>query len=286
MATDPPPSGSPCALPDAVPGRVPPFEGACRWLISLDYDGTLRNPDGSPLSPDFLELMARWRREGVRWGVNTGRSMPYLLEELLPGLPALPDFLCTCERYVYLADGTGRLRAARLHNAHCEAHNLALRAACVPVAHEFLARLRRERPQLEWEYAADDPLSIEAADSATMDALLPELRQLAAKLPGAVIQRAGRYLRFSDARHNKGSALGYIARTWRVAPDHLVLMGDGQNDIDAFRLFPRSFRAAPAGAHPEVLSYLRRTGGYLSSTPGVGEALRHWGRSVRLSAPE
>ncbi len=248
----------------------------CRWLIALDYDGTLRNESGAAVSPSFFELMQRWRPLGVRWGINTGRSMPYLLEELRPLLPFLPDFLGTCERYVHMADASGRLRAARRYNERCFADNLALREACLPAVRAALARLRRERPELVWEYAQDDPLSVEAADAETMEEMMPSLRRLELSLPGAAMQRAGRYLRFSDARYSKGSALAYVARTWRLSAESLVIMGDGHNDLGAFRLFPAAFCAAPAGAHPLVADYLRRHGGYLSPCEGVEEALQHW----------
>ncbi len=259
-----------------VPGRVPPPGGACRWLIALDYDGTLRSPTGAPVPASFLQMMQQWRPLGVRWGINTGRSLPYLLGELLPLLPALPDFLCTCERYVHMADATGNLRAARLHNQRCMADNLALRESCLPVVQAALARFRLERPELQWEYAADDPLSVEAADADTMEEMLPTLRQLADSLPGAAIQRAERYLRFSDARHDKGHALAYVARAWHVPGERLAILGDGQNDLAAFALFPEAFRAAPATAHSEVIAWLRAHGGYVSPSAGVEEALQRW----------
>ncbi len=261
-----------------VPGRVPPMLVPCRWLIALDYDGTLRADDGVPVPPSFFELMSRWRAQGVRWGINTGRSMDYLLGELLPLLPegGLPDFLCTCERYVHMADAGGVLRAASRHNERCLADNLRLRERCLPAVQEALACLRRHHPELEWEYAADDPLSVEAADAETMERMLPALRQLEAALPGAAMQRAGRYLRFSDARYSKGSALSYVARSWKLPAERLVIVGDGHNDLGAFLLFPAAFCAAPAGAHEEVTSYLRAHGGYVSPHAGVEDALRQW----------
>ncbi len=267
-----------------VPGRVPPFEGPCRWLIALDYDGTLRRDEGAPVPPSFLALMAELRPHGVRWGINTGRAMPYLLGEILPLMPALPDFLCTCERYVHMADAQGRLRAARLHNRRCLADNLGLRARILPTMQGAMGQLRREHPEWVWEYAADDPLSIEADTPETMERMLPHFRALAERLPGADIQRAGRYLRFCDARHSKGSALHYLARMWRVPEERLVIMGDGHNDLDAFKRFPRAFRAAPAGAHPEVIEHLRTHGGYVSPEVGVEEALRLWSVQVARQA--
>ena len=94
-----------------LPGRALPFAGECRWLISLDYDETLRQtPPAEPVPAVFFELMRSWRSLGIRWGINTGRTLPYLCQELLPASPFLPDFICTCERFVYLAGEDGVLR--------------------------------------------------------------------------------------------------------------------------------------------------------------------------------
>lgn len=220
--------------------------------------------------------MQQWRQEGVRWGINTGRSLPYLLGELLLCCPVLPDFICTCERYAYMAGEDGRLYPAEGHNAECHRANMELRGRFQPLLHRALAELRRLHPDLRWELAAGDPLSIEASDAGMMDALMPHLQPLAGEIPGVAIQRAGRYLRYSDARFSKGTALSYVLSTWKVPPGNLFLMGDGHNDMDAFRLFPDAFRAAPSTAHPEVVAWLRSHGGYVSPESGVLYALRYW----------
>ncbi len=256
------------------PGQAAPFRGECRLLVSLDYDGTLRSPEGAPVSAEFLDHMRKWRALGVRWGINTGRSLPYLLGELTEFCPLLPDFICTCERYVYMADAAGRLIPAASHNAECHTANMRLRERFRPVLHKALAELRQKRPHLVWSVADSDPLSIETPDSAAMDALIPHLLQLPP--PGVAIQRAGRYLRFSDERFNKGTALRYVVQQWQVPHEHLFVMGDGQNDLDAFRLFPRAYRTAPANAHPEVISWLLDHGCPVSTQPGVLPALRAW----------
>lgn len=256
------------------PGLAAPFAGPCRLLVSLDFDGTLREPSGPAVPPEFYEQMAAWRHLGLRWGINTGRSLPYLLEELLPCSPLLPDFICTCERYIYLADDSRLLQPLTAHNAICRACNLALRQVFTPVLHERMAQVRAEYPRLVWEFATDDPLSIEAADSETMDALIPLISPLVRRHPGAAIQRAGRYLRFSDARFSKGTALSRILTEWGVPQSRLFIMGDGQNDLDAFRHFPAAFCAAPSGAHPEVLRWLAQRHGCIAA--GVLPALRLW----------
>lgn len=263
--------------------RAMPCSGACRMLISLDYDGTLRPEEAPHVSPEFFELMHTMRPHGVRWGVNTGRSLRKLAGELAH-FPALPDFICTCERYAYLADTRGILHPAEEHNARCHAANMALRESLLPRWQAELHNLRRHHPNNNWEIAADDPLSIEATDSAALDVLMPRLERFAGEA-GVAIQRAGRFMRLSDARFTKGSALRYVQQAWQVQEQSLFIMGDGHNDIDAFRLFPKAFCAAPSTAHPEVICWLSKHGGYLSPEPGVLHALRHWCSLQGLQLP-
>ena len=260
-----------------IPGSALPFSGECRWLISLDYDETLRTNDAQqPVPSEFFDFMRAWRPLGIRWGINTGRTLPYLCEELLPASPFLPDFICTCERYVYLAQADGRLSPLREHNARCHEHNMQVRARVMPMLHARLSLMREKLPELKWIIAAADPLSVEAADSATMDAIMTFLGDFIAALPGVAAQRAGRYLRLADNRYCKGTALQTVAEQWNVPQARWAMVGDGHNDLHAFRLFPGAFCGAPANAHPEVIAWLRSHGGYVSATPGVMEILRTW----------
>lgn len=260
-----------------LPGRALPFCGNCRWLISLDYDETLRTHDpAQPVPAAFYELMRAWRPLGVRWGINTGRTLPYLCGELLPTAPFLPDFICTCERYAYVAQEDGALHPLREHNARCLAHNMQVRELVRPLLHEQLRALRSAIPQLQWIVAPTDPLSVEAADSATMDSIMDFLNPFVAGLEGVSAQRAGRYMRLADARYCKGTALQTVAHEWKVPPQNWVMLGDGHNDLHAFRLFPAAFCGAPSTAHPEVLAWMHAQGKYVSSTPGVMEILHAW----------
>lgn len=257
-----------------VPGKAAPGGGGCRWLVSLDFDGTLRQDRGPAIPSPFFEKMAELRAHGVRWGINTGRTLPYLCSEMLPCSPVLPDFICTCERYIYLADAEGILRPATEHNLACEQINTKLRQAFQPTLHTTLAAIRCERPELQWEIAATDPLSVEAADSETMDELMPLLQPLTT--PSVTIQRAGRYMRFADSRFHKGTALAFVCNAYGLQPEQLFIMGDGHNDIDAFRQFKGAYCVAPAGAHPEVAAWLSSHGGKISAHSGVLHALQDW----------
>ncbi|MBR3902438.1 MAG: HAD hydrolase family protein [Akkermansia sp.] len=264
-----------------LPGRALPFQGPCRWLLSFDYDETLRTNDPlHPVPPAFFELMRSWRSMGIRWGINTGRSLPYLCGELLPCSPFLPDFICTCERFAYVAQADGALSPLSGHNALCHQHNMEVRERICPGFHAQLDVLRVQCPHLEWIIADEDPLSVEAVDSATMDAIMAYLVPYIDTLEGVAAQRAGRYMRLADSRYCKGSALQVVAREWQVPSARWVMLGDGHNDLHAFRLFPQAFCAAPATAHPDVLAYLRAHGGYVSPASGVLEILRTWHEQI------
>lgn len=264
-----------------LPGQTLPFAGGCRWLLSFDYDDTLRTCDpANPVSADFYELMRAWRPLGIRWGINTGRTLPYLCEELLPTAPFLPDFICTCERYVYIAQADGSLQPLSEHNARCVEHNAHVREHVTPLLHQQLEMLRRKQPGLQWIISPTDPLSVEAVDSATMDEIMLYLSPFIDGLKGACAQRAGRYMRLADARYCKGTALQTVARQWHVPASHWCMLGDGHNDLHAFRMFSEAFCGAPVNAHPDVISWLRNHGGYVSSSAGVMEILHAWKNGV------
>lgn len=266
--------------------RLPNTEMAtepCRWLISLDFDGTLWNElETPPLSPAFFELMQAWRAQGVRWGINTGRTLSYFLSDYLQHAPCMPDFICTCERFVYVADAQGRLQPLVGHNAAARDAAADLRRWMPPLLHAELERIRKEYPHWQWVLAADDPLSVETADGETMDMLAEQLEELMEEHPMVSMQRAGRYMRLADARFNKGSALAHVLQEWELLPQYLLMAGDGHNDVDAFRRFPTAFCAAPAGAHAEVCAWLRRHGGHISPQTGVLELLQTWHQQVVL----
>lgn len=259
-------------------GQALPLLEPCRWLISLDFDGTLWHGEASPPIPmDFFELMRRWHSQGVRWGINTGRTMAYLFDDLAALAPFLPDFICTCERFVYLADAAGTLRPLQSHNEAANRAAALLQQRMQTPLHAELDKIRHTSLELEWIIAPSDPLSVEAADGATMDALAELLQPLMAQYADVSMQRAGRYMRLADSRFHKGSALAHVAEAWQLAEDRLLIIGDGHNDMDAFSRFPGAFNAAPSDAHPEVLAWLREHSGFISPESGVMQILRHWG---------
>ena len=246
---------------------------SCRYLLSLDYDGTLCHGDFRKVDPRFFDCLRRLRKHGVRWGINTGRTLSEMAR-FLPELELQPDFLCTRERFVYMVGGDGSWHAATEHNARCHAAQFAMQRRMQKEWDSTLTALREACPEAEWHTSLTDPLSIVACDSATMDQLMPHFASLLRAHSDIAIQRASRFMRLTDARLNKGSVLIYVLRAWHVPETNLFLMGDGHNDLDSFRAFPKSFFAAPASAHPDVVNWVCTHGGHIF--PDVPDALEKW----------
>ncbi len=250
----------------------------CRFLLSLDFDGTLCCGNSCRPDPRFYNHILQLREYGVRWGINTGRTLPEM-SQFLPELELQPDFLCTRERFVYMVRKDGTWHAAMEHNASCHVAQLAMQQRLQAEWSAFLPKLCAACPGTEWHTSPIDPLSIIARDSDTMDLLMPHFATLLRAHPDTRMQRASRFMRLTDARFNKGSALSYVLRAWHVPEENLFLMGDGHNDLDSFRAFPKSFFAAPASGHPDVVNWVCTHGGHIF--PDVPDALEKWAeRSV------
>ncbi len=247
--------------------EVPAMPGETRWLLSFDFDGTLWGSDRRPqISARFFELMRRWRVDyGVRWGINTGRSMEYLWSELAAVAPFSPDFVVTSERYVSAAGPDGRLEPDGARNALCRREHALLFERFHDALEALFLELRERYPASRWSRSPEDPYAIEVEHIPDLDLFSPHMRALLARCPGLSVQRAGPYLRFCHAGYNKGTSLLHVAEAWRVPSRRIAIFGDGHNDLDAFRLLPEAFRGAPANAHPDVRAFLERSGGIVSA---------------------
>ncbi len=256
-------------------------DDAIRYLISLDFDGTLREECEPHVNPAFIELMRRWHAQGVRWGINTGRNLRTLLGEYLIDADILPDFVCSCERYVYRCDSAGELQPDYDYNMGCYAAHAELRLRYGELIMREFELMGRRHPDVRWESDPSDSLSIAARDEASMEQLMPTLYEMHQRYPELGMQRAARFLRFCDVRYNKGTALRQVCRHWQVEEQDCFLMGDGENDLDAFRLFPHACCAAPVHSHPIVLDYVRARGGDTHSST-VMQPLLNWGAARGL----
>jgi HAD superfamily hydrolase (TIGR01484 family) len=253
----------------------PPTSARC--VLSFDFDGTLHHPgDDPPVPAGFFEWLVRWREDrGVIWGINTGRSLPQLIDGIIESaFPFSPDWVVTRERDIHLANEFGRLIPHAAWNKRCdkETNRLFRRAR------GFLRAAKqeiRERTGAEWIEIPDEPAGLIARTDEEMDWIATRLTEM--QPPKDVgWQRNSIYLRFGHAGIHKGSALGEAAALYHLDASACFAVGDGHNDLEMLDPRHAGFIACPANAVEEVRTKVGAYGGYIAGAPhaaGVLEAL-------------
>ncbi|NJM38396.1 MAG: hypothetical protein HC845_11365 [Akkermansiaceae bacterium] len=100
-----------------------PLSSAPTAILSFDFDGTLHHPGTSPPVPtEFFEVISLLRQErNIVWGINTGRSMPQLIEGFVESrFPFLPDWVVAREHEIFLPNPFGRWLPYTTWNNRCE----------------------------------------------------------------------------------------------------------------------------------------------------------------------
>ena len=261
--------------PLAVPSDV-------RWVLSFDFDGTMHDPSGSPPVPrDLFTLLEELRGTGVVWGINTGRSVPQMLEGFQEsGFPFLPDWLVAREREIYLPDGSGRWVADEEWNRRCEAEIARLFRNCSRLLRDIREQVA-EHTGAQWIEMPGEPAGIIARTEEEMEWMVGRIAPMTADTPDLGWQRNSIYLRFGHRGFQKGSSLCRIARRFGVGPSGCFAMGDSHNDLEMLRPGVAMRTACPSNAVAEVRAQIRRHGGFVSPLAhgsGVVAALRHFFR--------
>ena len=264
-------------------------------LISTDFDGTLvEHGVPAPFSPELIEVFNALRGRGVRWVINTGRSLPSLEEGLESfGFPIHPDFIITTEREIFQPAPNGHgwedygewnRVCARRHDEVFAAAAPALREVARFVQSETRAELRYGR-RTQGTAAVDEPAGIVAQDEAEMDRILAHLEPLRADVPQFSYQRNSIYLSFCHADYDKGTALAELGRMLEVGPDGTFAVGDHQNDLPMLTGVHARHVACPGNSIDLVKTAVRAAGGYVAQAPysaGVIEALRFYCPSLSV----
>lgn len=260
----------PLAAP-AVPGAI----------LSFDFDGTLHDPAGRPpVDPRFFSTIERLRRDhSALWGINTGRSMPHVVEGLVEGrFPFSPDWVVAREREIWLPNGFGRWTSFEPWNRNCEREQK-----------EFFRQVRGTlkaiRSEVEahtgatWVEHPGDPAGLVAQSLEEMAWILSRVEALAAKEPLLGWQRNSIWLRFGHKKFQKGSSLAEVARHFGLTAARTFAIGDGHNDFDMLSREVAAMVACPANAVPEIRSHVENVEGYVCKSEhsqGCVEALERY----------
>lgn len=256
---------------------LPPLKNA-RRILSFDFDGTLHHPaDEPPVPGEFFDLVSDLREtHGALWCVNTGRSLPQMIEGFVESrFPFLPDWVVAREREIYQPNAFGRMIPHVTWNQRCEKEMRRLFKKCS----RFLKTARHqilEHTGAEWIEMDREPAGIIARSDEEMDWITGRL--LAMEPPENLgWQRNSIYLRFGHRGYQKGSSLAEVARLCGIDAGACFAIGDSYNDLEMLDPLHAGFIACPVNAVAEVRTRVSAHGGYLSDMAhgaGVIDALR------------
>jgi len=250
-------------------------------VLAFDFDGTLHDPASQPTVPtEFFQMLQELRRDqAIRWGINTGRSLPHLLEGLNECRFALqPDWVVAREREIYFCDDGGRWQPLAPWNRTCEQqiHDLFKHARKLLDA---MRHLVEQSTGAQWIAMEGEPAGLIARTDEEMAWIVSQLQVLAIAEPMLSWQRNSIYLRFGHRDFQKGSSLSEVAMQYALDASACFAIGDSYNDLAMLDARHAQMIACPGNALVDVKQYVAACGGYVAQAShggGVIEAVRHF----------
>lgn len=258
-------------------------------LISTDFDGTLvEHGNPAPFAPLLMDVLTALRERGVRWAINTGRTLPMMKEGLEEfSLSVHPDYALTSERDIYHRDENGRWVDFGDWNKRCAADHQALFDQAHGVLDEAVRHLQsRLGAKMLYDHTARDLAGrpelagLMARDETHMQSIADFLDPFLAQIPKLGYQRNSIYLRFCHADYHKGATLAELGRLIGVGPESTFAVGDHHNDMPMLDGRHAGKPACVGNSVGPVKDLVRSVGGYVAQSEyslGVIEALRHYG---------
>jgi hydroxymethylpyrimidine pyrophosphatase-like HAD family hydrolase len=251
-------------------------------LLCTDFDGTIADGEGSPISPAFFERLAAWRQRGpLYWVINTGRTWDSLHDELVRRrAPIWPDWVVAVEREIWLVRdrrGIGWFE----WNRKCETLHTQLFQSVQPfwkLVEDYITKHTKARLVED----TGSPLAIIASCEEEADEITAFIAPLLKDWPMLVPVRNSIYFRFSHKFYHKGACLEAIANSIGVLPLQIMAVGDHLNDLPMLERRFAHHIACPGNAVDEVKTKIRAQGGYLA-TGEVGEGtIEAWSKFFPL----
>ncbi|MEI6606358.1 MAG: HAD-IIB family hydrolase [Verrucomicrobiota bacterium] len=250
-------------------------------VLAFDFDGTLHDPAAQPTVPtEFFELLLKLRRDqAIGWGINTGRSLPHLLEGLHEsGYAFQPDWVVAREREIYFSGRGGRWQPLDDWNRTCEQEIDGLFKHASKLL-ETMRHLVEQSTGAQWIAMDGDPAGLIARTEEEMAWIVSQLQVLARAEPMLSWQRNSIYLRFGHRDFQKGSSLSEVARHSALDASACLAIGDSYNDLAMLDGRHARMIACPGNAIADVKQHVAANGGYVahaSHGAGVIEAVRHF----------
>ncbi len=248
-------------------------------LLSFDFDGTLHCPaDVEPVPVAFFETIRNLREtHSAVWGINTGRSMPHVVEGLLESkFPFLPDWVIAREREIFFPNAFGRFQPYQKWNTPCEKdiHQLFKKAGKTL---KHIRKLIEEHTGAQYIELDGDPAGLISRTEEEMEWIVERIGPLVNEVPELGWQRNSIYLRFGHKNYQKGTTLSEVARIYQLDTTRTFAMGDSHNDVEMLSKTHSGKAACPANAVDEIRELIELRNGYVAKAAhgsGVVEALR------------
>ncbi len=258
-----------------------PAPPATKAVLSFDFDGTLHyGGENPPVPPAFFHLIRRLRAShGIAWGINTGRSMPQMVEGIIESrFPFLPDWVVAREREIYFPNDFGRWLPYVEWNKRCEKEI----AGLFKRSRKILRGIRHDIETMtgaRWLEMDGEPAGIIATSQNEMEWITTRIGPLVADEPKLSWQRNSIYLRFGHRDFQKGSSLGKIADLYNLTAADCFAIGDSHNDIEMLDPTHAGMTACPANAVEPIKEKVRQGGGIITSASfgeGAVEAVQRY----------
>lgn len=248
-------------------------------LLSFDFDGTLHDPaDSHPVPVAFFETIKNLREtRNAVWGINTGRSMPHVVEGLVESkFPFLPDWVIAREREIFFPNAFGRFQPHKAWNTRCgkDIHQLFKKSR------KTLKHIRQfveEHTGAQYIELDGDPAGLISRTEEEMEWIVDRIAPLINEVPELGWQRNSIYLRFGHKNYQKGSTLSEITRLHELDISQNFAMGDSHNDIEMLSKEHSGQAACPANSVSAIRKVIESRNGYIAKAAhgnGVVEALR------------
>lgn len=255
----------PCARPEQI--------------LSFDFDGTLHDPSAEePVPLLFFEEIRRLRNDyGAVWGINTGRSLPQVLEGLREGsFPFLPDWVVSREREIHFTNPFGRFQSYDKWNQRCQKDIEKLFKKSAKTL-KLIRKEIEEHTGAQYIEMEGEPAGLISRTEEEMEWIVERITPMVKDVAHLGWQRNSIYLRFGHLQYQKGSALAEVTRIYGLARDQAFAAGDSHNDLEMLSSEYSGKAACPANAVSAVKECIVQRQGLLtklSHGEGIVEALR------------
>lgn len=244
-------------------------------LLSFDFDGTLHNPaEPEPVPTSFFQTIRRLHEtRNATWGINTGRSMPQLIDGMIESnFPFAPDWVIAREREIYFPNNLGRFLPHKDWNNRCEKdiHKLFKKSkkTLKKIRHEI-----EEHTGAQYIEIKGEPAGLISKTEEEMEWIVSHIAPLMEEIPGLGWQRNSIYLRFGHKNYQKGTALSEIGRLYKIPTSHTFAMGDSHNDIEMLSEAHSGHAACPANAVPDIQALINSRPQALITTATCGHGV-------------